>query len=203
MPHYAKFLKDIMSNKRKMGDFETVMLTEEISSRIQAKLPAKLRDPGSFTLPCEIGEGKSYRALCDLGANINLMPFSIFKTLGLGELRPTIVSLLLADRSKVYPECIIEDVLIKVDKFIFPVDFVVLEMKEDEPVPLILGRPFLATGGAVIDVKKGELVLNVEEDHVLFKIYKARKPIEEEEDEDEEYISNPIHTPMKWSRSPK
>ncbi|KAL8462937.1 hypothetical protein ACS0TY_033811 [Phlomoides rotata] len=82
MPHYAKFLKDIMSNKRKMGDFETVMLTEEISARIQDKLPAKLRDPGPFTLPCKIGEGKSYRALCDLGASINLMPFSIFKTLG-------------------------------------------------------------------------------------------------------------------------
>ncbi|KAL8462100.1 hypothetical protein ACS0TY_033253 [Phlomoides rotata] len=96
-----------------------------------------------------------------------------------------------------YPDGIIEDVLIKVDKFIFPVDFVVLEMKEDESVPLILGRPFLATRGAVIDVKKGELVLNVEDDHVLFNIYKARKPIEEEDDEDEEYISNPIHAPMK------
>ncbi|KAL8480374.1 hypothetical protein ACS0TY_027063 [Phlomoides rotata] len=175
------------------------MLTEEISSRIQAKLPTKLRDPGSFTLPCEIGEGKSYRALCDLGASINLMPFSIFKTLGLGELRPTTVNLLLADRSIAYPEGIIEDVLIKVGKFIFPVDFVVLEMKEDESVPLILGRPFLATGGAVIDVKKGELVLNVEEDHVLFKIYKSRMPIEEEEDKDEgeEYMNNPTHTPVK------
>ncbi|KAL8464092.1 hypothetical protein ACS0TY_033855 [Phlomoides rotata] len=93
-----------------------------------------------------------------------------------------------------YSEGIIEDVLIKVDKFIFPVDFVVLDMKEDESVPLILGRPFLATGGAVIDVKKGELVLNVEDDHVLFKIYKVRKPIEEE---DEEYISNPVHAHMK------
>ncbi|KAL8546584.1 hypothetical protein ACS0TY_006347 [Phlomoides rotata] len=92
-----------------------------------------------------------------------------------------------------HPEGIIEDVLIKVDKFIFPVDFVVLEMKEDESIPLILGRPFLATERAVIDVKKGALVLNVEDDHVLFKIYKVRKPIKE----DEEYISNPIHAPMK------
>ncbi|KAL8491564.1 hypothetical protein ACS0TY_023238 [Phlomoides rotata] len=96
-----------------------------------------------------------------------------------------------------YPEGIIEDVLIKVDKFIFPVDFVVLEMKKDESVPLILGRPFLATGGAVIDVKKGELVLNVEDDHVLFNIYKVRKPIEEEDDEDEEYMSDLIHASMK------
>ncbi|KAL8491895.1 hypothetical protein ACS0TY_023478 [Phlomoides rotata] len=96
-----------------------------------------------------------------------------------------------------YPEGIIEDVLIKVDKFIFPVDFVVLDMKEDESVPLILGRPFLATRGAVIDVKKGELVLNVKNDHVLFNIYKVRKPIKEEDDEDEEYMSDPIHTPMK------
>ncbi|KAL8470216.1 hypothetical protein ACS0TY_032902 [Phlomoides rotata] len=125
------------------------------------------------------------------------MPLSIFKTLGLRELRPTTVNLQLADRSMAYPEGITEDVLIKVDKFIFPVDFVVLEMKEDESVPLILGKPFLATGGAVIDVKKGELVLNVEDAHVLFNIYKVRKPIEEEDDEDEEYISNPIHAPMK------
>ncbi|KAL8477887.1 hypothetical protein ACS0TY_029973 [Phlomoides rotata] len=125
------------------------------------------------------------------------MPFSIFKTLGIGELRLTTVNLQLADRSMAYPKGIIEDVLIKVDKFIFLVDFVVLDMKEDEPVPLILGRPILATRGAVIDVKKGELVLNIEDDHVLFNIYKVRKPIEEEEDEDEEYMSDPIHAPMK------
>ncbi|KAL8463118.1 hypothetical protein ACS0TY_033951 [Phlomoides rotata] len=96
-----------------------------------------------------------------------------------------------------YPEVIIEDVLIKVDKFIFLVDFVVLDMKEDEFVPLILGRPFLATGEAVIDVKKGELVLNVEDDHILFNIYKVRKPIEKEEDEDGEYMSDLIHIPVK------
>ncbi|KAL8503789.1 hypothetical protein ACS0TY_022490 [Phlomoides rotata] len=125
------------------------------------------------------------------------MPLSLFKVLGLGELKPTTMKIQLADHTMTYPRGIVEDVMVKVDDFIFPVDFVVLEMKEDESVPLILGRPFLATGGAVIDVKKGELVLNVEEDHVLFKIYKSRMPIEEEEDEDEEYMNNPIHTPVK------
>ncbi|KAL8534616.1 hypothetical protein ACS0TY_010581 [Phlomoides rotata] len=174
-----------------------MMLTEEISACIQAKLLAKLRDPDSFTLPCKIGEGKSYRALCDLGVSINLMTFSIFKTLGLGELRPTTMNLQLADCSMAYPRGIIEDVLVKVDKFIFPVDFVVLDMKEGEFIPLILGRLFLVTKGAVIDVKKWELVLNVNDDHILFNIYKVRKFHEEDDDGDEEYMRDHIHTPVK------
>ncbi|KAL8485102.1 hypothetical protein ACS0TY_027413 [Phlomoides rotata] len=175
MPHYTKFLKDIMSNKRKMSDYETVNLTEECSAILQAKLPQKLKDPGSFTIPCKIGDGGTLRALCDLWASINLMPFSIFKKLGLGELKPTTISLQLADRSMTYPRGVIENVLVKVKKFIFPVDFVVLDMVEDRTIPLILGRPFLATGGAVIDVKEGKLVLNVNDEHVMFDIYNAMK----------------------------
>ncbi|KAL8462161.1 hypothetical protein ACS0TY_033292 [Phlomoides rotata] len=93
-----------------------------------------------------------------------------------------------------YPRGIIEDVLINVDKFIFLVDFVVLDIKKDEFIPLILRRPFLATGRAVIDVKKCELILNVDNDHILFNIYKVRKFLE---NEDEEYMSDPIHAPVK------
>ncbi|KAL8523885.1 hypothetical protein ACS0TY_013734 [Phlomoides rotata] len=125
------------------------------------------------------------------------MPLSLFKTLGLGELKPTTMNLQLADRTVTYPRGIVEDVMVKVDDFIFPVDFVVLDMVEERSIPLILGRPFLATGGAMIDVRNGELLLNAENDHVLFKIHEDRKAIEEEDDEDEEYISNPIHAPMK------
>ncbi|XP_073288032.1 uncharacterized protein [Primulina huaijiensis] len=98
-------------------------------------------------------------ALCDLGASINLMHFSVFRKLGLGEPKPTRMSLQLADRSFKYPRGVIEDVLVKVDKFIFPADFVVLDMVEDMEMPLILGRPFLATGKALIDVKEGKLRL--------------------------------------------
>ncbi|KAL8516400.1 hypothetical protein ACS0TY_014889 [Phlomoides rotata] len=158
-----------------MSDYETVNLTEECSAIVQAKLPQKLKDPGSFTIPCKIGDGGTFRALCDLGVSINLMPLSIFKKLGLGELKPTTISLQLADRSTTYSRGVIEDVLVKVDKFIFPVDFVVLDMVEDMTIPLILGRPFLATGGAVIDVKEGKLILNVNDEHVMFDINKALK----------------------------
>ena len=132
MSSYAKFLKDILSNKRKIEEHGTVMLTEECSAILQNKLPPKLRDPGSFTIPCALGDSFFDKALCDLGASINLMPLSIFRKLGLGEVKETNMSLQLADRSIKRPKGIVEDILLKVDKFIFPVDFVVLDMEEDE-----------------------------------------------------------------------
>ena len=161
MPSYAKFMKDILSRKRRLSENETVALTEECSAIIQKKLPQKLKDPGSFTIPCAIGEKFCGQALCDLGASINLMPFSIFRRLGLGEIQPTAMTLQLADRSLTYPKGVIEDVLVKVDKFVFLVDFVVLDMEEDEQTLIILERPFLATGRAIIDVHKGKLTMKM------------------------------------------
>ena len=106
-------------------------------------------------------------------ASINLMPFSVAKKLNLGEITPTSLSLQMADRSIAFPKGIIEDVLVKVDKFIFPVDFVVLDIEEDREASIILGRPFLATGQALIDVKNGELTLRVGEDQVKFYLHKS------------------------------
>ncbi|XP_073046073.1 uncharacterized protein [Primulina eburnea] len=150
-----------MSKKRKLQDFETVKLTEECSVILQKKLPQKLKDPGIFTIPCIIGDTQANKAFCDLGAIINLMPFSTYRDLKLGEVKLTTITLQLADRSLTYPRGIVEDVLVKVDKFIFPADFVILDMEEDQDAPLIFGRPFLATGKALIDVHKGELTLRV------------------------------------------
>ncbi|XP_073057020.1 uncharacterized protein [Primulina eburnea] len=175
MPNYAKFIKDVMSKKRKLHEFETVKLTEECSAILQRKLPQKLKDPGSFTIPCVIGGSRINKALCDLGASINLMPFSIYRTLELGEVKPSTITLQLADRSLTYPRGIVEDVLVKVDKFIFPADFVILDMEEDQDTPLIFGRPFLATGKALIDVHKGELTLRVGGEEVMFNIYNTIK----------------------------
>ncbi|XP_010276569.1 PREDICTED: uncharacterized protein LOC104611284 [Nelumbo nucifera] len=124
MPHYAKFLKEILANKKKLGDVATVALNEECSAILLNKLPHKLKDLGSFTIPCTIGSLKIEKALCDLGASINLMPYLVFKKLGLDERQPTRVTLQLVDRSIKHPRGIIEDVLVKVDKFIFPVDFI-------------------------------------------------------------------------------
>ena len=145
-------MKDILSRKRKLSDFETVNLTEECSAKLQRKLPYKLMDLGSFTIACKIGNSIFERALCDLGASINLMPLSIFRRLGLSEARPTTVTLQLTDRSLKHPRGVIEDVLVKVDKSIFPAYFIVLDLEEDKEIPIILGRPFLATGRTMIDV---------------------------------------------------
>ncbi|KAK8950896.1 hypothetical protein KSP39_PZI004529 [Platanthera zijinensis] len=124
-------------------------------------------------------EGK---ALCDLGASINLMPLSIYRKLGLGEISKTSITLQLADRTLAYPKGIVEDVLVKVDKFIFPADFVVLDMEEDREVLIIVGRPFLATGRTLIDVHKGELTMRVNDEQVTFNVLKALKFPHREED---------------------
>ncbi|XP_020270991.1 uncharacterized protein LOC109846180 [Asparagus officinalis] len=175
MPYYAKFLKEILSNKRKLEEYEIVALTEECSAIIQNKLPPKLKDPGSFSIPCVIGNVSINRALCDLGASVSLMPMSIYKKLGIGDLKPTTISLQLADRSVKYPVGILEDVPIQVGKFFFPVDFVILEMEEDSNIPIILGRPFLATAGAIIDVKNGSLTLNIGGEKVEFDLSNTMK----------------------------
>ena len=103
MPSYVKFMKDILSQNRRLSDFETVNLTEECSAILQRKLPQKLKDPGSFTIPYTIGNAIFERALCDLGDSINLMPLSIFRHLRLGEAHPTTVTLQLADQSLKHP----------------------------------------------------------------------------------------------------
>ncbi|GJS10784.1 DNA-directed DNA polymerase [Tanacetum coccineum] len=152
MPKGAKVLKDLLSHKEKLEKVaSSIKLNEECSAIIQRSLPQKEGDPGSFTLPCLIGPLVVKNALADLGASINLMPHSLFQRLGISKLKPTKMSIQLADRSIKYPIGVCENLLVKVSKFIFPVDFVVLEMDEDELVPIILGRPFLATARAVID----------------------------------------------------
>ncbi|XP_061350037.1 uncharacterized protein LOC133295248 [Gastrolobium bilobum] len=132
MPHYAKFMKDLLSKKRKLKDGEMVALTEECSALIQKKLPPTLKDPGSFSISIAIGDVEVGKALCDLGASINLMSLSVCRALGIDKLKDTNVILHLADRSIKRPEGLVEYMLVKVDKFIFPVDFVILDMEEDD-----------------------------------------------------------------------
>ena len=166
MPNYAKFLKDILSKKKKIAEEGIVSLTTTCSAVIQKSLPVKMKDLGNFTIPCSIGKYEFKEALCALGANINLMPLSVVQRLSLGELTPTPITLQMADRSMAQPEGVLEDVLVKVGKFIFPMDFVVIKMEEDTQVPLLLGRPFLATRATLIDAKKGELTLRVGDEAV-------------------------------------
>ncbi|XP_019252636.1 PREDICTED: uncharacterized protein LOC109231429 [Nicotiana attenuata] len=148
------YIKDIVAHKRRLIKFETVALTEECTSRVQNKLPQKLKYLGSFTIPVRIGNIDVGRALCDLEASINLMPLSLFKQLGLGAPRPTTVMLQLTDRFIAYPKGVIEDVLLQIGKYILPADFIILDYDADEQVPIILGRPLLATGDTIIKVRE-------------------------------------------------
>ncbi|XP_047965882.1 uncharacterized protein LOC125210369 [Salvia hispanica] len=181
MPTYAKFIKDVLSKKKKWIDYETVNISENCSAIIQNKLTSKLKDLGSFNISCVIGNDRQTKALCDLGASINLMPLSFFRKMKIDTLKPTIIKLQMADRSVTYPKGIVDDVLVKVHDFIFPVDFVVMDMEEDMNVPLILERPFLATGKALIDIAKGELTLRMGKKRHILSIYNAMKSREDEE----------------------
>nr|XP_009788082.1 PREDICTED: uncharacterized protein LOC104235940 [Nicotiana sylvestris] len=152
---YAKYIKDIVAHKRRLTVFETVALIED------------------FTILVRIGNIDVGHALCDLGASINMMPLSLFKQLILGAPRPTTVMLQLADRSIAHPERVIEDVLLQIGKFIFPTDFIILDYEADELVPIILGRPLLATGDAIIKVREGKMILRVDDEEAVFNVYKA------------------------------
>ncbi|XP_070054461.1 uncharacterized protein [Nicotiana tomentosiformis] len=172
MPAYAKFLKDILTKKRKIEETPVVKLTEHCSAILQNKLPQKYGDPGNFTIPCSLGSLSFDKSLCDLGASINLMPLSIYRKLEkeIEEIRSVPISLQLADQMTITPEGIVGDVLVRVDKFVFPVDFIVVNMEENKEVPLILGRPFLVTCRAILDMHDRKLMLRVGEEMVNFEM---------------------------------
>ena len=174
MPRYAKFMKYLLSKKIEFIEEGMESLNATCSAVIQKSIPKKRQDLGSFIIPC-IGKADMGKALCDSGASINLRPLSVSKRLSLGELTPTVMTLQMADRTLAHSEVILENVLIKVGNFFFPVDFVVINIWEDKQVPLLLGRPFLATGAALIDVKKGELTLRVGDEAVHFNLNDSLK----------------------------
>jgi hypothetical protein len=179
VPAYAKFLKDLCTQKRNNRKHipKKVILTEQVSSLIQHSTPPKFKDPGTPTISCVIGNTEIERALLDLGAGVNLLPYSVYQQLGLGELKPTSTVLQLADRSIKKPRGIVEDVLIKVDKFYYPVDFIVLDTElvpyPDKQIPIILGRPFLATANACINCRTGVMKISFGNMKIRLNIFTA------------------------------
>ncbi|GJV38573.1 reverse transcriptase domain-containing protein [Tanacetum coccineum] len=183
MPKYAKFLKSLLTNKARLEEACKITMNKRCSAVLLNKLPSKEKDPGSFTIPCDIGQLHIDNALADLGASISLMPYTMYEKLSLGEPKATRMSLELADRSIQYPKGIIENVLIKVDKFVLPIDFVILDMPKDSRVPIILGRPFLATARAMIDVFSKKITLRVGDDEVIFDVDQSIKRPTTKDDE--------------------
>src|SRR5436190_1054415 len=206
IPAYVKFLKNLCTNKRKFQDQERVLLSHEVSAIFQNQLPPKLDDPGCFSIPCMIVDRKFLHGLMDLGSFINVMPYAIFEELKLGELKKTSITVQLADRSIRYPRGIVEDVLVKVEEFLLPADFVVMDSERlsmgCKELSIILGRPFMATAGAKVDVKAGTLSMNVLGETVEFKIFKAtRYPDEAPECSMMDVLDEPIQEIFEGSCS--
>ncbi|GJZ72818.1 reverse transcriptase domain-containing protein [Tanacetum coccineum] len=170
MPRFAPTIKSLLMNKEKLLELAKIPLNENCSAMLLKKLPEKLGDPGKFLIPCNFPGMDVCHALADLGASINLMPLSIWKKLSLPDLTPTRMTLELADRSITRPKGLAEDIFVKVGNFHFPTDFVVVDFEADPRVPLILGRSFLRTSRALIDVYEGELVLRDGNEQITFHV---------------------------------
>nr|GEU91799.1 reverse transcriptase domain-containing protein [Tanacetum cinerariifolium] len=175
MPKFALMFKSLLNNKEKLFDLATTPVNENCSLVILKKFPKKLGDPGKFLTPCDFLELDECLTLADLGASINLMPLSIWRKLSLPELTPTQMILELTDRSTTPPAGIAEDIFVKVGKFYFPNEFVVVDYVVDPRVPLILRRPFLRTVRALIDVYDEELTLRVDHEAITFKVGQTSK----------------------------
>ncbi|GJV70695.1 reverse transcriptase domain-containing protein [Tanacetum coccineum] len=163
-------VKSLLMNKEKLLELAKIALNENCSSMLLKKLPEKLRDLDKFLIPCNFPRMDVCHALADLGASINLMPLSIWKKLSLPDLTPTRMTLELADRSITYPKGLAKDIFVKVGNFHFPTDFVVVDFEANPRVPLILGRSFLRTSRALIDVYEGKLVLRDENEQIIFHV---------------------------------
>ncbi|GJV67988.1 reverse transcriptase domain-containing protein [Tanacetum coccineum] len=170
MPKFAPMFKSLISNKEKFFKLSSAPLNENCSTVLLKKLPEKLGDPGKFLIPCDFPGMVECSALADLGASINLMPLSVWKRLSLPELTTTRMTPELADRSITRPKGVSEDVFVKVGKFHFPADFVVVDFDADPRVPIIFGRPFLRTSRALIDVYGEEITLRFNDEAITFNL---------------------------------
>ncbi|GKB84328.1 reverse transcriptase domain-containing protein, partial [Tanacetum coccineum] len=175
MPKFNKWLSLLLRNKEKLEEIAITTVNAECSAIIMNKVPKKLEDPGKFLIPCALQELDRTSALADSGASINLLPHSIYKQLGLGALTPTRMTLELANRSITHPMGIAEDVVLRVDGFTFLADFVVVNFVLDPRVPIILGRPFLRTAKALIDLYEETLTLRVGKEELVYYADKSEK----------------------------
>ncbi|CAM8880193.1 unnamed protein product [Rhodiola kirilowii] len=178
IPRYSKFLKELCTNRRKGTQPDEELMSRNVSAVIQRKVPPKCGDPSTYTIPCMIGNIRLENCMLDLGASINVLPYSIYSSLRIGPLEPAGLTIQLADRSCKQPEGKIEDVLVQVGELVFPADFYVLKMESSSPTdhaPILLGRPFLKTSKMKIDCDTGTWTMEVEDEMISFDIFGAMK----------------------------
>ena len=186
VPAYAKFLKELCTQKRKLRSHaqKKIYLTGQVSAVLQHQIPPKLKDPGTPIISCVIGNITVGRALLDLGASVNILPGFFYDQFGLKEMKPTPMTLQLANRSIKVPRGILEDVLVKVEDCYFPVDFVILDMEGADSLrqtPIILGRPFLATANVCINCRTGAMDVSFGNRKMRLNIFCATMGLADEE----------------------
>jgi len=202
---YAKFLKDLCTVKRKLNVKKKAFLAEQVSVILHNNNALKYKDPSCPIISCFIREHKIEKTLLDLGASVNLLPYSVFQSLNLGELKPTSIILLLADRFVKVPRGIVKDVLVQVNKFIYPVHFIVLDTQPVEACnsfPVILGRSFLTTSNALINCMNELMKLsfgNMTLEMNIFNIYK--QPRDDNDLEEVDFIEKLVHDQFQTTSS--
>ncbi|XP_062094101.1 uncharacterized protein LOC133800155 [Humulus lupulus] len=182
--HYAKFLTDLCTNKKKLKNDEKISVGENVSAILQKKLPPKCKDHGTFTIPCMIENKRIEWCMIDLGASINVMSYSSYASLNLGPLKETGVIVQLADRTNVYPSRVVEDVLVKVDGLVFLADFYILEMGDasiPNPTPVLFGRPFLMTTNTKLNVRAETLTMEFDGEVIKFNVFDSSGKIKGKE----------------------
>ncbi|CAN6579312.1 unnamed protein product [Malus baccata var. baccata] len=178
VPKYAKFLNELCTTRKRASNKDVVKVSENVSAVLQRKLTLKCKDPSNFTIPCVIGNTRFESAMLDLGASINVMPYSIYASMNLGELKNDGVIIQLPDRSNAYPKGVLEDVLVQVNHLVFPADFYVLEMEDSNHSPqltILLGQPFMKTARTKIDVFKETLTMEFDGEVIDFNISDAMR----------------------------
>ncbi|XP_019175574.1 PREDICTED: uncharacterized protein LOC109170892 [Ipomoea nil] len=187
VPSYGKFLKEILAKKRKYGEHEMIAMAQEYRALTPGvgRRVTKYKDLRKFTIPCIVGGRPIKGSLCDLGASVSVMPLSLCMKVNLGKPKPINLTLCMADQSTSTIVGILEDVPVCADKYFVPVNFIVIDAQENPEIPLILGRPFLVTTGALIDARKGTMIFHFGEDKVEFNAF------------EEKSSCNMVHI-MKW-----
>ncbi|KAF5451940.1 hypothetical protein F2P56_026994 [Juglans regia] len=196
VPTYVKVIKDLCTVKRKHHVKKNTFLTEQVSALIEQRIPPKYKDLYCPTITCNIGNHEFGQVLLELRASVNLMPYSIYLELGLGEIKPTTVVLQLANRSVKVPRVVVEDVLIQIDKYYYPVDFLILETSSvvdtTSKIPLILGKPFLATANALINCRNGLMKLSYGNMTLEVNIFHIAKQPKDDDESHKIYMINSL-----------
>ncbi|KAL7600580.1 hypothetical protein Lser_V15G24233 [Lactuca serriola] len=176
MLKYANFIQDLLNTHQELEKMSKVVLNEQCLAVVMEGIPPKMGDPQCLTFPCKFGNATKTYAMADSGASINMMPYLFDQKLNLPKLKSTRMAMNMANRSVTYPRGIVEYLLVKIGKFVFPIDFVVSDMKEDEDGPIILGLPLLNTTRALVDICNSKLRLRVGDEEITFGVNKKITP---------------------------